>query len=269
MKAIQKKRTAGARYNKTSPHEAHAMHLRTWLNSRPPKLGTLLTVDNPAVVEVARHAGFDWLWIDAEHGQFDERSAATACAILAGGPPAFVRLPDFAPTTIKRFLDTGCDGIILPAVSTLEDVNAIARAAIYPPHGQRSVGIARAQGYGATFASCLRQKNYSILVQIETAAGVDNAEAILAHNAVDAVILGPYDLSGSYGIPGDVEAPQVVDGIARVLSLCKQAGKPCGIFSAKAEKARAYAAQGFDMIAIGIDTTLLLNAYKGVLTDTR
>ena len=242
------------------------MQIKSWSGSHPARLGTLLTVDNSAVLEVARHAGFDWLWIDAEHGQFDERAAAAACAILAGGPPAFVRLPDFAPTTIKRFLDSGCDGIILPAVSTIEDVHAIARAALYPPHGQRSVGIARAQGYGATFEACLREKQYSVIVQVETAAGVDNAEAILAHNAVDAVLLGPYDLSGSYGIPGQVDAPQVVNGIARVLSLCKRAGKPCGIFAATADKARAYAAQGFDMIAAGIDTTLLLNAYKSLLT---
>jgi 2-keto-3-deoxy-L-rhamnonate aldolase RhmA len=245
------------------------MNLRSWVNSSPAKLGTLLTLDNPAIVEVARLGGFDWLWIDAEHGQFDPRTAATACAINAGAPPAFIRLPDFAPTTIKRFLDTGCDGIILPQVSTLEDVNAIARAALYPPRGQRSVGIARAQGYGAAFESCLREKNYSIAVQIETAAGVENAEAIVAHNAVDAVILGPYDLSGSHGIPGQVDAPQVASGIARVLSLCKQADKPCGIFAATAEKASAYAAQGFDMIAVGIDTTTLLNAYKSILAATR
>lgn len=240
------------------------MDLRTWLNSHPAKLGTLLTVDNPAIVEIARLAAFDWLWIDAEHGQFNELSAATACAINSGGPPAFIRLPDFAPTTIKRYLDTGCDGIILPQVSTLEDIDAIARAALYPPRGQRSVGIARAQGYGATFDECLREKNYSILVQIETAAGIDNAEAIVAHDAVDAVILGPYDLSGSCGIPGQVDAPQVIDGIAKVRSLCKRAAKPCGIFAATAEKARAYAAQGFDMIAVGIDTATLLNAYKSL-----
>jgi 2-dehydro-3-deoxyglucarate aldolase/4-hydroxy-2-oxoheptanedioate aldolase len=245
------------------------MDLRSWLNSRPPKLGTLLTLDNPAIIEIARIAGFDWLWIDAEHGQFDERTAATACAINSGGPPAFVRLPDFAPTTIKRFLDTGCDGIILPAVSTIEDVRAIARAALYPPHGQRSVGIARAQGYGTNFTEYLREKSYSIVVQIETTAGVENAREIVAHQAVDAVILGPYDLSGSFGIPGEVDAPQVVNAIATVLSLCKQARKPCGIFSATAESAHAYAAQGFDMIAVGIDTTALLNAYKSILTATR
>jgi 2-dehydro-3-deoxyglucarate aldolase len=245
------------------------MNIRSWLNSRPAKLGTLLTVDNPAMIEVARLAGFDWLWIDAEHGQFDERGAATACAILAGGPPAFVRLPDFSPTTIKRFLDTGCDAIILPAVSTVEDVRSIARAALYLPLGQRSVGIARAQGYGATFEACLREKNYSIVVQIETAAGVENAEEIIGHEAVDAVVIGPYDLSGSYGVPGQVEATQVVDGIAKVLSLCKRAGKPCGIFAADAGKARLYSSQGFDLIAVGIDTTTLLTCYKAMVKASR
>ncbi len=240
------------------------MDLRSWINSRPAKLGTLLTLDNPAVIEIAALAGFDWLWIDAEHGQFNERSAATACAISSSGPPTFVRLPDFATTTVKRYLDTGCDGIILPQVSTLEDVNAIAHAALYPPRGARSVGIARAHGYGATFTECLRQQSYSILVQIETVAGVENAHGIIAHSAVDAVIIGPYDLSGSFGIPGQVDAPPIADGIAKVLSLCKQARKPCGIFAPDADMARAYTAQGFDMIALGIDTNLLLNAYRSI-----
>ena len=238
------------------------MQLSEWVNQRSPRFGTLVTVDNPAIIEVARLAGFDWLWIDAEHGQFHDTGAAVACALCAGGPPAFVRLPDFAPTTIKRFLDSGCDGIIVPAVSTLADVQAIARAALYPPRGQRSVGIARAQGYGATFAECLATKSYSVVVQIETVAGVQNAPEIIAHHAVDGVIVGPYDLSGSFGIPGQVEAPQVVDAIAHVRELCRQSAKPCGIFAATAEKARDYAAQGFHLIAVGIDASILLNAYK-------
>lgn len=237
------------------------MQLRQWVQERSPRFGTLVTVDNPAIVEVARLSGFDWLWIDAEHGQFHDTGAALACALCAGGPPAFVRLPDFAPTTIKRFLDSGCDGIILPAVSTVSDVEAIARAALYPPRGERSIGIARAQGYGATFAECLKSKSYSILVQIETVAGVRNAAQIVASDTVDSVIIGPYDLSGSFGIPGQVETPQVVEAIARVRELCREAGKPCGIFAATVEKAREYAGQGFDLVAVGIDTSILLNAY--------
>lgn len=242
------------------------MRIRSWFGARPAKIGTLLTIDHPALTEIAALAGFDWLWIDAEHGRFNELSAGLSCAVNAAGPPAFVRLPDTSPTTIKRYLDIGSDGIILPLVSTLEDVNEIARAALYPPHGTRSVGIARAQGYGARFAESLRTQDYSILIQIETALGVENAAALVAHEAVDAVLIGPYDLSGSYGIPGQVDAPQVRDSIARVLALCHDAQKPCGIFAATVETARVYAAQGFDMIAVGMDTTALLNAFRATRT---
>jgi 2-keto-3-deoxy-L-rhamnonate aldolase RhmA len=238
------------------------MDLKAWMRERTPRFGTLLTIDNAATIEVARLAGFDWLWIDGEHGQFNEVSAAVACALSTGGPATFVRLPDFSPTAIKRYLETGCDAIILPAVSTIDDVQIIARAALYPPRGQRSVGIARAQGYGATFQEYLHEKSYSIVAQIETVAGVRNARAIVGHEAIDAVIIGPYDLSGSFGIPGQIEAPEVVAAIAEIRTLCSEVGKPCGIFAATAEKAREYAAEGFDLIAAGIDSSILLNSYK-------
>ena len=238
------------------------MDARAWLQSGGMKLGTIVTIDHPAIVEIAQLAGFDWLWIDGEHGRFNEVNAATACAVTAGGPPTFVRLPDCSSTAIKRFLDIGCDGIILPQVSSAAEVDEIARAALYPPRGDRSVGIARAQGYGARFAECLQQQDYAIIVQIENAAGVRNAETIVSHSTVDAVVIGPYDLSGSFGIPGKIESPQVLESIAGVLALCKMAGKPCGIFAATAEKAKAYAADGFDLIAVGMDCSVLLGGYK-------
>jgi 2-dehydro-3-deoxyglucarate aldolase/4-hydroxy-2-oxoheptanedioate aldolase len=232
------------------------------------KLGTIVTIDHPAVVEIARLAGFDWLWIDGEHGRFDEASAAIACAV-GGGVPMFVRLPDCSATAIKRFLDTGCDGIILPQVSSVEEVDEIARAALYPPRGERSVGIARAQGYGARFGECLEKQEYAIAVQIESVAGVKNAEAIVGHSAVDAVMIGPYDLSGSIGIPGQIEARQVVESIATVQAICKAMGKPCGIFSATAEKATSYAEAGFELIAVGMDCSVLLGGYTSVLAAIR
>jgi 2-keto-3-deoxy-L-rhamnonate aldolase RhmA len=240
------------------------MDARAWLRSGGLKLGTIVTVDHPAIVEIARLAGFDWLWIDGEHGRFNEVSAATACAVTAGGPPTFVRLPDRSPTAIKRFLDIGCDGIILPQVSSAAEVDEIARAALYPPRGERSVGIARAQGYGTSFAECLERQEYAIIVQIENVAGVRNAEAIANHAVVDAVVIGPYDLSGSFGIPGKIESSHVVESIASVLTICKTAGKPCGIFAATSERAKTYANQGFNLIAVGMDCTVLLEGYKMV-----
>src|SRR5579872_6496607 len=104
---------------------------RAWLRSGGSKLGTILTIDHPAIVEIAALAGFDWLWIDGEHGRFNELSAAMASAV-AGSTPVFVRLPDRSATAIKRFLEIGCDGIILPQVSSTAEVDEIARAALYP-----------------------------------------------------------------------------------------------------------------------------------------
>jgi 2-keto-3-deoxy-L-rhamnonate aldolase RhmA len=237
------------------------MDVKKWLQSGQRKIGTILSIDHPSVVEIAGLAGFDWVWLDAEHGRFNEQSAATACAVIAGRLPTFVRLPDRSATVIKRFLDTGCDGIILPQVSSVADVDDIARVALYPPHGERSVGIARAQGYGTRFTECLERQDYAIVVQIETVAGVQNAEGIIRHTAVDAVIIGPYDLSGSFGIPGQVEAQQVVDGIKSVQRLCREYQKPCGIFAANAERARVYAQAGFDLIAVGIDCSVLMSSF--------
>ena len=240
------------------------MDVAKWFQSHSPRLGTILTVDHPTIVEIARLAGFDWLWIDAEHGRFNEVSASLACAVNAGGPPTFVRLPDRSATTIKKYLDIGCDGIILPQVSSLEEVNEIARAALYPPRGDRSIGIARAQGYGDQFTQYLQSKSYAIIAQIETVAGVASAQEIIGHDAIDAVIIGPYDLSGSFGIPGEIESPKVVESIASVLALAKKAGKASGIFAATPEKAKAYAIDGFELIAVGMDTTVLLNAYRSI-----
>ena len=245
------------------------MDARAWLQSSGMKLGTIVTIDHPAIVEIARLAGFDWLWIDGEHGRFNEVSTATACAVGAGGAPIFVRLPDRSATAIKRFLDTGCDGILLPQVSSEDEVDEIARAALYPPRGERSVGIARAQGYGTRFSESLGKQDYAIVVQIESVTGVKNAEAIAGHAAVDAVVVGPYDLSGSYGLPGQMEAREVVEGIRKVQAACKAAGKPCGIFAATAEKARSYAEAGFELIAVGMDCSVLLDGYRAALEAIR
>lgn len=244
----------------------YRMDARSWLRSGGTKLGTILTIDHPAITEIASLSGFDWLWIDGEHGGFSEPTASLACAIVAGRIPTFVRLPDRSATAIKRFLDIGCDGIILPQVSSTAEVDEIARAALYPPRGDRSIGIARAQGYGSRFPECLQQQDHAIIVQIETVAGVRNAESVVKHDAVDAVIIGPYDLSGSFRIPGRIESLQVADSVASVQVLCGENGKPCGIFAATVEKARSYAAQGFNLIALGMDCSTLLNGFKAMRT---
>ena len=243
--------------------------MREWLTSSHPQVGTVLTISNPVLAEIVKLAGFDWIWIDGEHGNFDCAAAATYCAINAGGPKTFVRLPDGSPTQIKRFLDIGADGIILPQVSSLGEVQEIGRHALYPPRGNRSVGISRAQGYGSSLARGLREQDYLVFVQIETSAGVHNINDIVQSEVVDGVLIGPYDLSGSYGLPGDLGSAPVQQGIHQVLAACRSAGKPCGIFAGDVATARSYANAGFDLIAIGIDSSLFLAALRQVQEGIR
>lgn len=245
------------------------LDLAGWIAGARPKIGTVLSIDHPSTIEIAKRAGFDWLWIDAEHGGFDERSAAVACAITAGAVPTFVRVPDLSATTLKRYLDAGADGLILPQVSSLADARAIADAALYPPHGHRSVGIGRAHGYGMDFAGYVAQRSYALLAQIETLQGVQEVDSIVNEPYIDALIVGPYDLSGSCGVPGDISCEQVQQGIAAVLQGCRRAGKPCGIFAATAAAARAYAEQGFDFVGVGIDVSILASAYAALLVDVK
>jgi 2-dehydro-3-deoxyglucarate aldolase len=245
------------------------MDMKSWADSSPAKIGTILSIDHPSTIEIAKRAGFDWLWVDAEHGRFNELSAATACAINTGGPPMFIRVPDNSPTTLKRYLDIGADGLILPQVSSLEDARAIARAALYPPRGQRSVGIGRAHDYGMNFSGYMAGPGGSLIAQIETLAGVAAVDSIVQEPYIDAIIIGPYDLSGSCGVPGDIACDQVQQGIAIVLQSCKRAGKPCGIFAATADATQQYTAQGFDMISVGLDALILGNAYKALLAEVR
>ena len=243
------------------------MQMKNWAGSGTPKIGTILTIDHPSTIEIAKLAGFDWLWIDAEHGRFNELSAATACAINAGGPPMFVRVPDKSETTLKRYLDIGADGLILPQLSSVEDARAIARAALYPPRGQRSVGIGRAHGYGMNFSGYMAGPGGCLIAQIETLAGVTAVDSIVQEPSIDAIIIGPYDLSGSCGVPADIDCEQVQEGIATVLRSCRLAGKPCGIFAATTEAARRYAAQGFDLISVGLDSLILGNAYRALRAE--
>lgn len=237
--------------------------LAAWL--REPRLGTILSLEHVTTVEIARDAGWDWLWLDAEHGRFNEQTAADACAIAQRTVATFIRVPDKAETTLKRFLDAGPDGLIVPQVSSVAEVHSIAKAALYSPRGQRSVGVARAHDYGATLTRALHEQNYCLAVQIETVEGVAASRDIVREPAVDAVIVGPYDLSGSCGLPGDIMCAQVQEGIEQVLDACKSVGKPCGIFAADVAAAHGYLQRGFQLVAVGIDAMMLTTAHRFTL----
>lgn len=243
--------------------------MKDWLRTATPKIGTVASIAHPVVAELVKHAGFDWVWIDGEHGGFDPASAATFCAVVQQGPKAFVRVPDKSPPTLKRYLDIGPDGIIVPQVNSLDEVDAIMRWSLYPPAGERSFGTARAHGYAGTFSGDRGERSFAIVVQIETAAGLRNLDEILGDRRIDGILVGPYDLSGSLGVLGQISSTIVQDAIAHILKSCKSASIPCGIFAGNAETARAYLSQGFEFVGVGLDVSLFLESLRTLLRETK
>src|SRR5262249_4692291 len=156
----------------------------------------------------------------------------------------------------------GVDGIIVPQVETAEEAARAVAAAKYPPQGVRSAGLSRAHGYGMNFSAYIEQANQSVsvLLQIEHFEGVRNIEPILNVSGVDGIIIGPYDLSGSYGKLGQIQDAEVQQAIDTVFSACKKQGIPVGIFALQPEVGRACLKKGFDLLAVGIDAHFLWNS---------
>lgn len=237
------------------------------INSTNPALGTLVTLASPEIAEILSLSGFDWLFIDTEHGAISISETQHITQAIKGDCAAIVRIPGNNPVWIKKALDTGCDGIIVPLVNTAEDAKKAVDAAKYPPLGARSVGIARAQDYGLSFNEYVKTANdtTALIIQIEHIEAVDNIDAILSVKGIDGVLIGPYDLSGSLNMLGDVTSKPVQDAIQKIKQACKKRSIPFGIFVMKPESAQSEINDGAQFIAVGIDTILLSTAAKDVL----
>jgi 2-keto-3-deoxy-L-rhamnonate aldolase RhmA len=221
-------------------------------------IGTMLTLPSPAVAEILADAGFDWLFLDAEHGPL---AVGDLLAIIRAvdSIPCVVRVERADEVAIKRVLDIGAAGVIVPQVNSAETAAAVVRHARYAPEGARGVGLARAHRYGFGFADYLASANAAtaVIVQAEHADAIENIEAIVAVPGVDAVLLGPYDLSASLGRMGDIEHPVVQQAIDHVTSVCRQAGMPLGYFGISAAAVRPFIDRGYTLIVAGVDTLLL------------
>ncbi|HTS89112.1 MAG TPA: aldolase/citrate lyase family protein [Gemmatimonadales bacterium] len=221
--------------------------------------GTILSIGAPEVAELLAAAGFDWLFVDAEHGALDPRDVLHILAAVADRTPCLVRIPSLDEAWIKRALDAGADGIIVPQVETEEEAREVARLAQYPPRGRRGLGTARANAYGMGVAQYLgtAAERVSVVVQAETTDAVRHISAIARVPGIDAVFVGPYDLSASLGFPGEVERPEVRDAIAAVATGCRAAGVRTGLFAMTPAGLAPYLGLGFTLLAAGVDTVTL------------
>jgi len=234
-------------------------------------LGTIISLGSPEVVELLAARGFDWLFIDMEHGALDY-STAQRMIMAAGDQSACVlRVPNNDEVWIKKALDLGPAGIIIPQMRTKDDAENAVRYSKFPPDGERSVGIARAHGYGMDFTDYIQRANQemSLILQVEHIQAVENIDSILQVEGFDALLVGPYDLSGSMGIIGQVDDPKVKNAIAKVQARCQEAQVPLGIFAANIETARVYIKSGFKLLAVGMDMMLLGGAAVEVVNALR
>jgi 2-dehydro-3-deoxyglucarate aldolase len=231
-------------------------------------IGTIVSLASPEVAEVLSDAGFDWLFVDAEHSPL-EALAIQHILQGAGATPCLVRLARADEVAIKKALDVGAAGVIAPMVNSPEQAAQVVRWARYAPLGTRGVGVGRAHGYGFKFQEYVASANEEtvVVVQAEHIDAVNNMAAIVQVPGVDGVLVGPYDLSASLGRLGEVTHPDVVSAIERVTQVCLAAHMPLGIFGMSAEAVQPYVRRGYTLIAVGIDTVLLGNAARQVLAQ--
>ncbi len=246
-------------------------HLLKASGSRP-AMGTWILSAHPLVAEAMGHAGFDWAVVDMEHGPADIAAVMGMLQALSSTRLVpVVRVPSNEPVAVKRVLDAGAHTVMFPFVQTAEEARAAVAATRYPPEGVRGmVGMSRATRFG-TAPQALRQANRTVgvIVQIESAEAVQAAEEIAAVPGVDALFVGPADLSASLGLPGEVAAPRVLEAMGHAMAAARRAGKPIGTIGDLPQAVAQYRAMGFDFLAIGSDLGLMMRGAEAALTSLR
>ena len=225
--------------------------------------GSWVTFADTASAEIMAKAGFNWLAIDMEHSPIELQQAQQLIQVIElSGTIPLVRLPANDAVLIKRVMDAGAYGVIVPNIKAAEDVLLAVGATRYPPLGFRGVGLARAQGYGADFQGYknIADSSSIVIAQIENKDAVDNIDDILQVKGLNAVIIGPYDLSGSYGVTGKLKHIKVREAEKRVLEACQKYKVACGthIVFPDAKELRKRIKLGYRMLAFGVDMIFLL-----------
>lgn len=236
-------------------------------------IGSFVTIGSADTTEILALAGYDFLVIDTEHGAMSIETAANLIrAAEVHGVPSLVRVTEASDSTILRSLDIGAAGVQVPQVNSGRLAQQVARAAHYHPAGHRGLAMPRAAHYGSMGIDAYFQKSREetlVVAQCESADGLEQLEAVAAVPEVDVIFLGPFDLSHSLGIPGQVEDPRIKAAEKRVVEICAAHGKVAGIFAVNGEAAAERASQGFRYITIAMETMFLSAAAKAALATAR
>ncbi|MBN2051418.1 MAG: hypothetical protein JW760_13280 [Spirochaetales bacterium] len=247
------------------------MNFRSRLLNKERFLGTLLTMDCTEAAEILSRSGFDWLFLDLEHSALGPPEAQKLLQAAGDRVPVLIRVESGDEEGIRKALDSGADGIIIPHVNSAKAAEHIVSLAKYPPGGTRSIGPGRASHFGNEMAGYLSQANTetAVVVQIEHIDAVAEVEKIASVEGIDALFVGPYDLSGSLGRPGKVDDPEVTRAIDRTLAAAAANHLAAGIFAGSAAAASAYLEKGFSLVAVASDGILLGGAAASLLEQLK
>lgn len=241
------------------------------LKSGKPQVGTWLSFSSLETARLMARVGFPWLTIDLEHSPIDISAAAAAFAVISdAGCVPLARVPSNTHGDIKRVLDSGAMGIVVPMVDTVEEAKAAISAAKYPPAGNRSVGGSHhAINFGAEAGEYYRRANDEILVvlQTESPRGVENAEAIYSLPGVDAIFIGPNDLRAQMRTPdGKDPSPEAHEEmIQAVLRAGKKTGTPIGLHVQSVDEVHRRIEQGFQFLAIGSELRMMVSRAQEIV----
>jgi 2-dehydro-3-deoxyglucarate aldolase len=237
-----------------------------------PPVGTWVASASPVVAEAIGWAGFDWALIDMEHSPLDVAGVMQLLqAVSATKTLTVVRPPWNDTVVVKRLLDAGATTLMFPMVQTAADAERAVAATRYPPEGVRGVaGLTRASRFG-TMPHYLQTANrrIGVIVQLETPEALEHLDDIARVDGVDALFIGPADLSAALGHLGEPHHPAVMERMGRAAERCKTLGMPVGTIGETPEVVAQYRAAGFDFVAVGSDLGLLMRAARAALAALR
>jgi len=235
--------------------------IRSFIDLGTPSLGTWMQIPNSSIAEILGDAGYDWIAVDLEHGSISLAQLPDLFrAIELGGSLPLARLSGNEPNLCKRVLDAGAGGVIVPMINKREQLDAICDAIRWPPAGNRGVGFSRANLYGRHFQEYSQEAQSPLLVaMIENIKAFEDLQGILSVKGLDAVLIGPYDLSASIGKTGQFDDPQFIDLITELKTICQNLKVPYGIHIVDPNevKLKEVIAAGAKFIAFGVDGVFL------------
>ena len=248
--------------------------LKKTLRQNKQSYGSWITISSPLIPEVLSSAKFDWLCVDLEHSSIELNELLNIVISIENNDMVpLVRVGENDPNLIKRVMDLGAHGIIIPNIKTAAEARKAVESVQYPPHGKRGVGLYRAQKFGNNFENYKKWlKNESIvIIQIEHIDAVNNIDEIFSTKGVDGFMIGPYDLSGSINKTGKLNDPEVKSLINKILKAGKKHSITAGIHSVSSDSKEAirYKKLGFKFLAISLDTIFLGNKAINTLKEVR